>query len=259
MNGNNALIPLIEGEMQGRGQHLCNARDLHAFLEVKWEFAKWIIQRIAKYGFVEGVDFIVVDWDSRKTAKQVEYGGDRRSVEYHLTLDMAKQLAMVQNNEHGRQARLWFIECERIAFGSRDGLAIDTGPIGFYLPPGVEDHVVHADGLVESDSRAALVTCRALMLGAKRDLLDIQQNRKEMPRCVRQITPPTWIRLNNRHAMFGHVAKSREDVGISPWLFGSPFAADSIMFMRNEYYSMDFASLLEEQGYSARCLIGNFR
>ncbi|MCR2831326.1 antA/AntB antirepressor family protein [Acidithiobacillus ferrooxidans] len=58
------------------------------------------------------MDFIT--FDLRKNANQVGHGGDRRSVEYHLTIDMAKQLAMVQNNERGRQARLYFIECDAL-------------------------------------------------------------------------------------------------------------------------------------------------
>lgn len=109
------LIPIIEhGTIQGRAQPLCDARNLHAFLEVRQIFAIWIKQRIAKYGFVEGVDFHQLDFSKKKN--QVGYGGDRRAVEFHLTLDMAKQLAMVQNNERGRQARLYFIECERLSY-----------------------------------------------------------------------------------------------------------------------------------------------
>ena len=132
-------------------------------------------------------------------------------------------------------------------------------PIALYLPPDIEDHVVHASGLVESDSRVVPVTRRALLLGAEQDLLDIQRNRQAMPRCTGQVAAPTWIRLNNRHAMFSHVAESREGTDISSWLFADPFAADSIMFMRKQYYSMDFVSMIEEQGYSAHCLIRNFQ
>ncbi|MHB0873468.1 MAG: antA/AntB antirepressor family protein [Acidithiobacillus ferrooxidans] len=109
------LIPIIEhGTIQGRVQPLCDARDLHAFLGVQWAFSNWIKHLITKYDFVEGVDFIT--FDLRKNANQVGHGGDRRSVEYHLTIDMAKQLAMVQNNERGRQARLYFIERERLSY-----------------------------------------------------------------------------------------------------------------------------------------------
>ncbi|MBU2721114.1 phage antirepressor Ant, partial [Acidithiobacillus ferridurans] len=54
------LIPIIErGSIRGRAQSLCNARDLHAFLQVRWDFTTWIKRRIAKYGFVESEDYEV--------------------------------------------------------------------------------------------------------------------------------------------------------------------------------------------------------
>ncbi len=86
-----------------------NARDLHGFLESGQEFANWIKSRIIRYSFIENKDFLVFD----KIIKNPD--GGRPSKEYHLTLDMAKQLAMVENNERGLQARLHFIECERVA------------------------------------------------------------------------------------------------------------------------------------------------
>ncbi|MCR2831327.1 antA/AntB antirepressor family protein [Acidithiobacillus ferrooxidans] len=131
------LIPIIEhGTIQGHVQQLCDARNLHAFLGVRQIFAIWIKQRIAKYGFVEGVDYVCVEGltISPNLANQTHIdevlgtsassvprdgegrGGDRRSIAYHLTIDMAKQLAMVQNNERGRQARLYFIERERLSY-----------------------------------------------------------------------------------------------------------------------------------------------
>ncbi|SCX57616.1 anti-repressor protein [Nitrosospira sp. Nsp1] len=70
-------------------------------------FAAWIQERIALYGFVENQDFVVVS-DSGNNPK-----GGRPSRDYHITLDMAKELAMVERNEKGKQARQYFIECER--------------------------------------------------------------------------------------------------------------------------------------------------
>jgi anti-repressor protein len=82
-----------------------NARDLHEFLESKQQFADWIKNRIKKYGFTEGMDFVSVH--------RIMNGS--QSTDYHLSLDMAKELAMVERNDKGKEARQYFIECERIA------------------------------------------------------------------------------------------------------------------------------------------------
>ena len=84
-----------------------NARDLHGFLESKQDFSTWIKNRINQYCFVEGVDFIPFH-----NSVERAIGGAVR-IEYHLTIDMAKELSMVERNEKGKQARQYFIECER--------------------------------------------------------------------------------------------------------------------------------------------------
>lgn len=79
-----------------------NARDLHVFLEVKSEFRNWIKNRIEQYQFVQGVDFI---------AGNFLPGSEQK--DYTITIEMAKELSMVERNEKGKQARQYFIECER--------------------------------------------------------------------------------------------------------------------------------------------------
>lgn len=91
------------------GKKAVNARELHAFLGSKQEFANWIKSRIDKYGFVENQDFEVFD----NFVKNPE--GGRPSIEYALSIDMAKELSMVENNEQGKKARRYFIECEKVA------------------------------------------------------------------------------------------------------------------------------------------------
>lgn len=109
----NGLIPVFDGSIGGVACSVCDARTLHAFLEAGKDFSNWIKDRIAKYQFVKDQDFAI---DSPNLANQKQgRGGDRRSTDYHLTLDMAKELSMVENNEKGRQARRYFIECERHA------------------------------------------------------------------------------------------------------------------------------------------------
>lgn len=80
-----------------------NARDLHEYLESRQEFANWIKGRIEKYDFIENADFLTIL--SKST-------GGRPCVEYYLTLTMAKELAMVENNDHGKKIRKYFIMIE---------------------------------------------------------------------------------------------------------------------------------------------------
>lgn len=87
-----------------------SAREFHAFLEVKTEFRHWF-PRMCEYGFEEKVDFNPVIFD------QVRLEGNRqviRSLEdYEIKLDMAKEIAMIQRNEKGKQARQYFLQVEK--------------------------------------------------------------------------------------------------------------------------------------------------
>lgn len=82
-----------------------DGRELHEFLGVGRDFSTWIKDKIEKYGFIKGMDF------SPKSGKTPD--GGRPRIDYELSIDMAKELCMVENNEKGRQARKYFIECER--------------------------------------------------------------------------------------------------------------------------------------------------
>lgn len=97
---NQEALPLIQ---QG-DQVLIDARVLHENLNVGTVFAKWIKSRISDYSFEDGSDFF--------SSKEKSMLG-RPRVDYHLTLDMAKELAMLERNEVGRQIRRYFIAMER--------------------------------------------------------------------------------------------------------------------------------------------------
>lgn len=104
------LIQIGSSEINGIEMQTVNARELWYFLESKQQFADWIKDRIEKFGFEEGTDF--------KTGISENYEkpqGGRPSKEYTVSLDMAKELAMVENNEKGRQIRKYFIEVEKQA------------------------------------------------------------------------------------------------------------------------------------------------
>lgn len=105
-----SLIPVFQANDQ---QLLCNARDLHAFLEVGRDFSTWIKDRIEQYGFIEAEDYITVQNLSSPNPGKSRMG--RPNIEYHLALDMAKELAMIENNAMGRRVRRYFIQRERQA------------------------------------------------------------------------------------------------------------------------------------------------
>tara|TARA_R110000764_G_scaffold53078_1_gene115332 strand:+ start:4801 stop:5388 length:588 start_codon:yes stop_codon:yes gene_type:complete len=103
------LITLHTRSINEQTLDTVNARELHTFLELGRDFSNWIKARIAQYGFEEGEDFILI----RQNGRTKNQGGDRRSMNYFLTLDMAKELAIVERNEKGKQARRYFIDCEK--------------------------------------------------------------------------------------------------------------------------------------------------
>ena len=107
----NDLIKIESRELSGETVQTVNARDLWEFVESKRDFSTWIKFRIEQYGLVEGIDFIAPQKNGAQESKS--YGQDR--IDYHLTIETGKELAMVENNDKGRQVRRYFIECERKA------------------------------------------------------------------------------------------------------------------------------------------------
>lgn len=94
---------IIKIDTSQSGEQFVNARDLHKALEVKTQFNKWI-ERMIEYGFVDGTDF----WSFLSKTSS----GGRPSVEYNLTISTAKEIAMLQRNEKGKQVRNYFIQVE---------------------------------------------------------------------------------------------------------------------------------------------------
>lgn len=87
------------------GKQLVSARELHGFLEIKTEFRHWF-PRMCEYGFVDGVDYTPVIFEHPLNKQATK--------DYAMTLDMAKEVSMVQRNEKGKVARQYFIKCEKL-------------------------------------------------------------------------------------------------------------------------------------------------
>ena len=104
----NELISLTKSAINGEFQQTVNARELHAFLGSKQDFSTWIKNRIEQYDLVENQDFVLAPQFCGASL----HGGHNR-LDYYITLDMAKELAMVERTDKGKQARQYFIECEK--------------------------------------------------------------------------------------------------------------------------------------------------
>lgn len=99
----NELIPInYEGE-----QPTVSARELHTGLEITDRFSRWF-ERMSAYGFSEGNDFTSV-----KSSTLVNNGAEREITDYRISIDMAKQICMIQRSEKGRQYRQYFLDLEK--------------------------------------------------------------------------------------------------------------------------------------------------
>lgn len=127
-NGN--FVTVFHGDISQTTEMLCNARDLHKFLNVGRDFNTWIKDRIKQYGFIKNQDFVLVRQNGgakHKTTAPQNGGaktgrGGHNKIDYHITLDMAKELAMIENNEQGRKVRRYFIQMEKQALQSTQSL-----------------------------------------------------------------------------------------------------------------------------------------
>lgn len=110
----NLSIKTFNGSIQNQPVQLINARELHEVLQSKQHFSDWIKKRISDFSFQENLDFIGVH---KTMITEAGFFGSRQKEvkEYHITLDMAKELCMLERSELGRQARRYFIEQEKQA------------------------------------------------------------------------------------------------------------------------------------------------
>lgn len=87
-------------------QPTVSARDLHTGLEINTDFRKWF-PRMAEYGFVENIDW------KRVYQKCPTLGGTQNMVDHQISVDMAKQICMIQRSEKGRLYRQYFLDLEK--------------------------------------------------------------------------------------------------------------------------------------------------
>lgn len=98
----NSLIQITKNTINGAEINSVNAREIHEYLKVKTKFADWIKRAIEKYDFIENQDFTILK----------NGNGSNAFIDYIVTLEMGKELAMLENNPKGKEIRKEFIDFE---------------------------------------------------------------------------------------------------------------------------------------------------
>lgn len=111
------MTELVKVKQDDKGNVIVSGRDLHEFLEVQTPYKRWF-DRMVEYDFAENVDFAVTD---KKVHDGTAFGGVRTITDHAITLDMAKEISMIQRTEKGKQARRYFIQVEK-AYRSEQSL-----------------------------------------------------------------------------------------------------------------------------------------
>jgi anti-repressor protein len=124
-------------------------KELHAFLGVKTKFGDWFKRRVEEYGFVQPLDFTLL----RNEHNEIK--------ELRISLDVAKEICMVEKTDRGREARRYFIEAEK------------TLRAGATKAPATSLEVLQAtvNALVEQEKRVAYLEDRQAVIEAKVKLL----------------------------------------------------------------------------------------
>jgi phage anti-repressor protein len=112
-------IKVIQKDFNGEKKRFVNARELYRWLGVGRDFSNWIKDRIEKYDFTEDLDYFIAiakfgdGLKPNKTGKIIDAKtGKVVAKEYVLSVDMAKELAMVENSDIGKKVRKYFIRVE---------------------------------------------------------------------------------------------------------------------------------------------------
>lgn len=211
---------------------VADARDLHSGLGVGRDFTNWIKGRITKYDFREGVDYEICQSPNLATGEFGHTGGTPSSL-YRLTLHMAKELAMVENNDRGRLIRRYYIWLEET---EQEG----GGPLSARTVGGIMKGVVNKR--IEPLETAVVETARQVQELARRvnDLMLISDTRGAVARdlvSVRQLLDDAGALPKGRNAvnrkignalrgraLNGCVGGCRKDLHSGVWLFPIDFA-----------------------------------
>ncbi|WP_438940576.1 antA/AntB antirepressor family protein [Enterococcus innesii] len=133
---------LVKVTTNDRGEQLVSGRELHGFLEVRTKYTQWF-DDMTQYGFIENVDYSTLTELSEK--KEGSRFVKRTIINHAMTIDMAKEISMIQRTPKGKQARQYFIQVEkeyRQSLQSTPSLSDSINAIVQHIKKAVEEDIL---------------------------------------------------------------------------------------------------------------------
>jgi anti-repressor protein len=175
-----------------------NARELHAFLEIGKDFSNWIKAQLERARLVEDRDFV-------KVAQKGELGGQTR-IEYFLTIEAAKHIAMMSGSEKGFEVREYFIECERRV--KHNAPAIDLNDPSFLrtMLLGYTEKVIALEAKVAADAPKVEFVEKYTKADGNKGVREVAKllNANEREFVAFLVTHNIMYRLNGRLTAYAH-------------------------------------------------------
>jgi len=116
----NSIIPITPQIIGTEETNAVNARDLHKTLKSRKQFANWIKAQIESLGLEENSDYVLLNQKVKQKKdksvllnQKVKQRGGHNAIDYILTLDTAKHIAMASRSPKGKEVRQYFIEVEK--------------------------------------------------------------------------------------------------------------------------------------------------
>lgn len=220
---------LIKITTNNQGQKLVSARELYGGLEITERFNSWFT-RMLQYGFLENQDFTSV-----KSFTVVNNGAKKEIQDYAITLDMAKEISMIQRSELGKKFRQYFIECEKQLIENKPQLPITYKEALIALVAEIEEKEkiqIEKNKLIH-DSKTYTVSEIAKEMGFK-SAQELNKDLKE--KNIQYKVNKTWV-LASRYSEKGYTNTKQIELENGRVIYDTRWTGKGRDWLLNEIYN----------------------
>lgn len=198
----NSLIKITKSTIGAEVINSVNAREIHSYLEVKTAFTTWFNRTVEKYDFTLNEDFI---------SFLKESNGGRPQQEHIVSLDMAKELCLVEPNEKGKETRKYFIEVEK-----RQNRVLTTSEQIILLAQGhqeVEQRLTQIEHKIENDITLTSIQKHHLKKAVNKKVYELIDNHKLSEDFIKKGHMRVWKKIKDTFIVSSYmeIPKSKFD------------------------------------------------